>query len=185
MYVCMYIHISVFMNIVRWICCPPSRLHSASFATPLSPSVVCRAFTGGTHTPVVLCCVLVYTPEPTVRRLRVPDGRRRARVAHAPKAPNDEARVFAKSGHPPRPAQHLQDNPAGRIRVATPHGLPVLYCAVGSSMGVWIILCVLYYIVNQNNKCHQLHLNIKCHEQNDSRKIDFRTVVNVCRRFMI
>ena len=83
---------------------------------------------GGTHTPVVLCCVLVYTPEPTVRRLRVPDGRRRARVAHAPKAPNDEARVFAKSGHPPRPAQHLQDDPAGRIRVATPHGLPVLVC---------------------------------------------------------
>ena len=83
---------------------------------------------GGTHTPVVLCCVLVYTPEPTVRRLRVPDGRRRARVAHAPKAANDEARVFAKSGHPPRPAQHLQDDPAGRIRVATPHGLPVLVC---------------------------------------------------------
>ena len=56
---------------------------------------------GGTHTPVVLCCVLVYTPEPTVRRLRVPDGRRRARVAHAPKAANDEARVFAEGGHPP------------------------------------------------------------------------------------
>ena len=83
---------------------------------------------GGGHTPVVLCCVLVYTPEPTVRRLRVPDGRRRARVAHAPKAPNDEARVFAEGGHPPRPAQHLQDNPAGRVRVATPHGLPVLVC---------------------------------------------------------
>ena len=63
-----------------------------------------------------------------MRRLRVPDGRRRARVAHAPKAPNDAARVFAKSGHPPRPAQHLQDDPAGRIRVATPHGLPVLVC---------------------------------------------------------
>ena len=65
--------------------------------------------TGGGNTPVVLCCVLVYTPEPTVRRLRVPDGRRRARVAHAPKAPNDEARAFAEEGghpppHPPRPA---------------------------------------------------------------------------------
>ena len=56
--------------------------------------------TGGGHTPVVLCCVLVYTPEPTVRRLRVPDGRRRARVAHAPKAPNDEARVFAEARQP-------------------------------------------------------------------------------------
>ena len=63
-----------------------------------------------------------------MRRLRVPDGRRRARVAHAPKAADDQARVFAKSGHPLRPAQHLQDNPAGRIRVATPHGLPVLVC---------------------------------------------------------
>ena len=42
-----------------------------------------------------------------MRRLRVPDGRRRARVAHAPKAANDEARVFAEGGHPPRPAQHL------------------------------------------------------------------------------
>ena len=54
---------------------------------------------GGGNPPVVLRCVLVYTPEPTVRRLRVPNGRRRARVAHAPKAADDEARVFAKSGH--------------------------------------------------------------------------------------
>ena len=63
-----------------------------------------------------------------MRRLRVPDGRRRARVAHAPKAANNEARVFAEGGHPPRPAQHLQDNPAGRVRVPAPHGLPVLVC---------------------------------------------------------
>ena len=41
-------------------------------------------------------------------------------------------RAFSRKarGHPPpRPAQHLlQDNPAGRVRVATPHGLPVLVC---------------------------------------------------------
>ena len=67
--------------------------------------------TGGAHTPVVLCRVLVYTPEPTVRRLRVPDGRRRARVAHAPKAANDEARVFAEGGHPPRPVDVTRGQP--------------------------------------------------------------------------
>ena len=56
--------------------------------------------TGGSHTPVVFCCVLIYAPEPTVRRLRVLDDRRRARVARAPKAANDEARIFAEAGHP-------------------------------------------------------------------------------------
>ena len=60
--------------------------------------------TGRTRAPVVLRCVLVYTPEPTVRRLRVLDDRRRACVAHAPKAADDEARVFAEGCHPPRPA---------------------------------------------------------------------------------
>ena len=33
--------------------------------------------TGGNHAPVVLCCVLVNTPEPMVRRLRVPGDFRR------------------------------------------------------------------------------------------------------------
>ena len=48
-------------------------------------------------------------------------------------------RVFAKGGHhPPRPAQHLQDNPAGRVRVATPHGLPVLVCTRVRGMGATI-----------------------------------------------
>ena len=42
----------------------------------LVPSAVLSG--GGGNTPVVLCCVLIYTPEPTVRRLRVLDGRRRA-----------------------------------------------------------------------------------------------------------
>ena len=60
-----------------------------------------------------------------MRRLRVPDGRRRARVAHAPKAANDEARVFAEGGHPPRPAKAITNVPTQATGSAQ-----MQYCAV-------------------------------------------------------
>ena len=94
------------MNIVHCFS-PPSGLHSArklpSFATPLSPSVECRSsavLAGSDDTPVVPCCVLVYTSDAGPDGASTPSSRSVADARVSPTRPRRRTmrRAFSRKG---------------------------------------------------------------------------------------